>query len=104
MDSKTESYATMQSETPIKPRLSGLLPIGVFIVLFIGSGVVLQDFYSMPAIAAFVCALAVAFFQNPRRPFNDKLESVARSMGEPNVMIMCLVFVTMPCSLSLSWG
>ena len=77
----------------VEPRLSGLLPVGVFLVLFIGSGVVLNDFYSMPAIVAFLCALAVAFMQNPRRPFDEKLESVAKSMGEPNVMIMCLVFV-----------
>ena len=68
-------------EHAMQPRLSGLLPVGVFLVLFIGSGVVLNDFYSMPAIVAFVCALAVAFLQNPHRPFNDKLESVARSMG-----------------------
>ena len=81
------------AEQTIKPRLSGLLPVGVFLVLFIGSGIVLNDFYSMPAIVAFVCALAVAFIQNPRRSFDEKLESVARSMGESNVMIMCLVFV-----------
>ena len=54
---------TSNTET-ITPRISGLLPVGVFLVLFIGSGVVLQDFYSMPAIVAFVCALAVAFIQN----------------------------------------
>ena len=83
---------TNSTET-ITPRISGLLPVGVFLVLFIGSGVVLQDFYSMPAIVAFVCALAVAFIQNPKRSFDEKLESVARSMGESNVMIMCLVFV-----------
>ena len=83
---------TSNTET-ITPRISGLLPVGVFLVLFIGSGVVLQDFYSMPAIVAFVCALAVAFIQNPKRSFDEKLESVARSMGESNVMIMCLVFV-----------
>ena len=77
----------------VEPHVSGLLPVGVFLLLFIGSGVVLRDFYSMPAIVAFVCALAVAFVQNPKRSFDDKLESVARSMGESNVMIMCLVFV-----------
>ena len=77
----------------IKPRLAGLLPVAVFMVLFIGAGVVLDDFYGMPAIVAFLVALTVAFIQQPRRPFNEKLESVARSMGESNVMIMCLVFV-----------
>ncbi len=76
-----------------QPRLLGLLPIFVFLILFIGSGLLFKDFYNTPAIAAFVCALAVAFFQNPRRKFGEKIESAARSMGESNVMIMCLVFV-----------
>lgn len=79
--------------TTVQPRLSGLLPVGIFLVLFIGSGIIMNDFYGMPAIVAFVIALAVAFVQNPKRSFNEKLESVTRSMGEPNVMIMCLVFV-----------
>ena len=83
----------MQEENAPKPRLAGLLPVAVFLALFIGSGVVLDDFYSMPAIVAFVCALTVAFAQDPKRSFEDKLDSVARSMGDSNVMIMCLVFV-----------
>ena len=77
----------------IEPKLSGLLPVAVFLVLFIGSGIIMKDFYGMPAIVAFVIALSVGFIQKPKRKFNDKLESVARSMGESNVMIMCLVFV-----------
>ena len=74
-------------------KIFGLLPVAVFLVLFIGSGVVLNDFYAMPAVVAFLAALAVAFLQNPKRSFAEKLESVAVSMGQPNVMIMCLVFV-----------
>ena len=85
--------AHTNTKDTVEPRLSGLLPVGVFLLLFTGSGIVLQDFYSIPAIVAFVCALAVAFIQNPKRSFDEKLESVARSMGDSNVMIMCLVFV-----------
>lgn len=75
------------------PRLSGLLPVGVFLVLFIGTGVVLGDFYAMPAIVAFLVALCVAFAQSPKIPFEEKLSHAAASMGDQNVMIMCLVFV-----------
>ena len=82
-----------KSETMVRGKISGLLPVAVFLALFIGSGVVLNDFYAMPAIVAFLAALAVAFVQNPKRPFEEKLESVAGSMGQSNVMIMCLVFV-----------
>ena len=76
-----------------KGRLSGLLPIAVFLVLFIGSGILFHNFYAMPAIVAFLVALVVAFLQNPKRSFDEKLSSVAKNMGDENVMIMCLIFL-----------
>ncbi len=76
-----------------KGKLSGLLPIAVFLILFIGSGILFGNFYAMPAIVAFLAALVVAFLQNPKRSFEDKLSSVAKNMGEENVMIMCLIFL-----------
>ena len=47
-----------------KGRALALLPIGVFLVIFLGSGIIMGDFYAMPAIVAFLIALAVAFMQN----------------------------------------
>ena len=70
-----------------------LLPIAVFLVVFIGCGVLFEDFYAMPAIVGFLIALVVAFLQNPKRSFAEKLSSVTKNMGDENVMIMCLVFV-----------
>ena len=46
----------------VKPNGLALLPIIVFLILFIGIGVVQKDFYSMPAVIGFLIALAVAFF------------------------------------------
>lgn len=76
-----------------KGNALGLLPIGVFLLLFIGAGVLYGDFYAMPAIVAFLIALCVAFLQNRRIPFAEKLETVSRSMGDENVMVMCLIFI-----------
>ncbi len=70
-----------------------LLPIGVFLLVFIGAGILFGDFYAMPAMVGFLIALIVAFLQNPKRSFQDKLESVTRHMGDENVMVMCLVFI-----------
>ena len=70
-----------------------LLPIAVFLVVFIGCGVLFEDFYAMPAIVGFLIALVVAFLQNPKRSFAEKLSSVTKNMGDENVMIMCLIFV-----------
>ena len=56
-----------------KGRAIALLPIGVFLVIFLGSGIVTGDFYAMPAIVAFLIALAVAFVQNRALSFDKKI-------------------------------
>ena len=38
-----------------------LLPIAVFLVVFIGCGILFGDFYAMPAIVGFLIALVTAF-------------------------------------------
>ncbi|MDD2978335.1 MAG: Na+/H+ antiporter NhaC family protein [Hespellia sp.] len=76
-----------------KGKISGLLPIFVFLILFIGSGILFDDFYAMPEIVAFLIALIVAFLQNPKKSLNEKVEIVCKSMGEENVMTMCLIFI-----------
>ena len=55
-----------------KPSIAGLLPIGIFLLIYLGTGIVFNDFYSMPAIVAFLIALAVAFVQNRKVTFNEK--------------------------------
>lgn len=76
-----------------KGRAIALLPIGVFLVIFIGAGVLLQDFYTMPAIVGFLIALIVAFVQNRRLRFSDKLSIISKGIGEENIVTMCLIFL-----------
>jgi Na+/H+ antiporter NhaC len=89
----TTEYLIGKEQLVKQGKLSGLLPIGVFLILFIGSGILFQDFYAMPAIVAFLIALAVALIQNPKKSLNDKLRVVTQSMGDENVMTMCLIFI-----------
>lgn len=76
-----------------KGRAIALLPIGVFLVIFIGAGVLFHDFYTMPAIVGFLIALIVAFLQNKRLRFADKLIIVSKGIGEENIVTMCLIFL-----------
>lgn len=76
-----------------KGRAVALLPILVFLVLFIGSGILMDDFYAMPTIVAFLIALAVAFLQNPSLKFNDKIKVCTKGIGDENVVTMCLIFL-----------
>ena len=57
------------SKTNKQGSAIALLPIGVFLLIFIGSGLLTGDFYSMPAIVGFLIALIVAFAQNKKLSF-----------------------------------
>ena len=74
-------------------RAIALLPIGVFLVIFLGSGIITGDFYAMPAIVAFLIALCVAFLQNKSLSFDEKIKVVAKGVGDDNIITMCLIFL-----------
>ncbi|MBQ8184719.1 MAG: Na+/H+ antiporter NhaC family protein [Lachnospiraceae bacterium] len=76
-----------------KGNPAALLPIGVFLVLFLGVGLATRDFYSMPAIVAFLIALVVAFLQNKKYSFQEKMHIVAEGIGDDNIITMCLIFL-----------
>ena len=77
-----------------------LLPIGVFLVLYLGLGLVFEyvlkiemGFYKIPIVVVFLVALLVAFLQNRKLPLDDKLEIVAKSVGDKDIMTMVLIFL-----------
>lgn len=74
-------------------RLRALIPIGVFLVIFLGAGIIFEDFYAMPAIVAFLIALFVAFLQNPKLSFGEKMKVIAEGVGEENIITMSLIFL-----------
>ena len=76
-----------------KGKASALLPIGVFLVIFLGAGIVFWDFYAMPAIVAFLIALFVAFLQNRKVSFDEKIRLIAKGVGEENIITMSLIFL-----------
>ena len=77
----------------VKPNGLALLPIIVFLILFIGVGAVQKDFYSMPAVIGFLIALAVAFLQTRGISFNEKISIIAKGVGDDNIITMCLIFL-----------
>lgn len=76
-----------------KGRAIALLPIGVFLVIFLGVGIVTGDFYTMPAIVAFLIALLVAFLQNKNLSFGEKLKVISKGVGDENIITMSLIFL-----------
>lgn len=74
-------------------RAIALLPIGIFLIIFLGSGILMGDFYAMPAIVAFLIALAVAFMQNKSISFGEKFAIISEGVGDENIITMCLIFL-----------
>lgn len=77
-----------------------LLPIGVFIVLYLGLGIVFEyvlciemGFYKIPIVVIFLVALLVAFLQNRSLNFDGKLNVVAKSIGDKDIITMVLIFL-----------
>ena len=62
-------------------RAAALLPILIFLLIFLGSGFITGDFYSMPAIVAFLIALLAAFVQNRELGFAEKIKLAAQGVG-----------------------
>lgn len=76
-----------------KGKAIALLPIGVFLIIFLGAGIVTGDFYAMPAIVAFLIALLVAFLQNKKLSFSEKLQVISKGVGDENIITMSLIFL-----------
>ncbi len=81
------------NQTVKKGRAVALLPIGIFLVLFLGMGIVTGDFYKTPAIVCFLIALCVAFLQNCKLSFGEKMKLIAKGVGDENIITMCLIFL-----------
>ena len=77
-----------------------LLPIGVFLVFYLGMGLVFEyvlkiemGFYKIPIVVVFLVALLVAFLQNRKLTFDEKLTVVSKSVGDKDIVTMILIFL-----------
>lgn len=83
-----------------KANYAALLPIGVFLVLYLGLGIVFEyvlkihmGFYNIPIVVIFLIALLVACMQNSKVSIDEKFEIMARGVGDKNIVTMVLIFM-----------
>lgn len=76
-----------------KGKASALLPIIIFLVIFLGSGFITGDFNSMPAIVGFLITLLAAFLQDREHNFDEKIHLISQGVGDDNIITMCLIFL-----------
>ncbi len=76
-----------------KGKLSALLPLLVFIIIFVALSVISGDFYAVPVIVPFLIAAIVALLMNRKLSINQKLDIFCKGAGEGNIILMCLIFI-----------
>ena len=81
-------------------NFKALLPIGVFLVIYLGLGILFEygmkipmGFYNIPIVVAFLVALLVACVQNPKLSFDEKLTLMGKGVGDKNIITMILIFM-----------
>ena len=84
-----------------KGNAAALLPIGVFLCIYLGLGIAFEyvmkipmGFYNVPIIIAFLAAILVACLQNRKISFDGKLEIMAQGLADKNIITMLLIFLT----------
>jgi len=77
-----------------------LLPIAVFLVIYLGLGLLFEyglhipmGFYKVPIVIAFLLAILTACLQNRSVSFEDKLQLMAAGVGDKNIITMLLIFM-----------
>lgn len=83
-----------------KNNPKALLPIGVFLILYLGLGILFEyvmkipmGFYNIPIVTAFLAAILTACLQNQELEFDDKLAVMAQGMADKNIITMLLIFL-----------
>ena len=83
-----------------KGNPAALLPIGAFLVLYLGLGLLFEygmkipmGFYNIPIVAVFLVAILIACLQNRKLSFDEKLELMAKGAGNKDIITMLLIFL-----------
>ena len=86
----------MKKSNPI-----ALLPILVFLILYLGLGILFEyvlkipmGFYNIPIVVAFMVAILTACLQNRALSLDEKLGVMAQGLADKNIITMLLIFLT----------
>ena len=83
-----------------KGNALALLPIGIFLILYLGLGILFEyilkipmGFYNIPIVVVFLIAQLVACLQNRSLSFDEKLNLMGKGIGDKNIVTMILIFM-----------
>lgn len=83
-----------------KSNVFALIPIGVFVAIYLTLGIVFEyvmkipmGFYNIPVVVAFLAALFVAVIQTQGVSLDKKFEIMGQGVGDKNIITMLIIFL-----------
>lgn len=83
-----------------KSNAWALIPIGVFVVIYLSLGIIFEyvmkipmGFYNVPVVVAFLAALFVAVLQTRGATLDKKFEIMGQGVGDKNIVTMLIIFL-----------
>lgn len=76
-----------------KGRAIALLPLLVFVIIYLGVSIALDDFYAVSVLVPGLIAALIAIFMNKKESFNSSLEHFCKGAGNSNIILMCFIFI-----------
>lgn len=74
-------------------NILALLPLGIFILVYLGSSIIAKDFYAVSVVVPFLAAALVALIMNKKNTLDSKLEVFCRGAGNSNIILMVIIFI-----------
>ncbi|GLP95641.1 Na+/H+ antiporter NhaC family protein [Paraferrimonas sedimenticola] len=87
-----------ESTSDIQPRAIALIPLALFLVLFIGAGLYFQSqgvdfaFYQLPSVVAILPAILLAIILSKQK-LNKAIGTFVSGVGHSNIITMCLIYL-----------
>jgi len=76
---------------PKKANGIALLPLIVFVAIFLWSGIQYGSFYEFPAPIAVLIGIVMAFLIFHRNGINENVSGFIKGCGNPSILMMCLI-------------
>ncbi len=76
-----------------KGSFFALTPLLIFTVVYFITSLILQDFYKVPLLVAFLFSALIGLLLYPKIIFSEKIDAFSKGAGDSGIMLMILIFL-----------
>lgn len=70
-----------------------LVPLAVFLLVYLGSSILAKDFYAVSTVVPFFAAALTSLLMNRKEKFEKKVNIFCKGAGNTNILLMVIIFI-----------